>query len=187
MATSSSLPGHRSDCPAGSSTKLPPAPKACHLWIGYDSEYVQRPGSPNGGAPFNEVLSYQVYCIEPITGRHIGRVILANGRRLSLARLIGAAVEASLGAGVVGSWPGAVVLVGHFTLADLCALRDFHRLKNQLDAIRGTYMTLAQAKRIVVHDSNRNAHAVRLVLRDTTCLAPDGSRTLGALQTWKTT
>jgi hypothetical protein len=181
VQTNSTPPSRLTNSCHGSDGMVARTPAARTLWVGFDSEYKCQPSDDPEELAHNEVVSYQLYCIEPSTEKSVGKVILAHGRRLSLAQLLASAVEASIEAGIISKWPPIVVLVGHFTLADLCSLRDFSRLKKEFNSIRGTYLSLQGSKKLFVNDSSRNGHAVKLILRDSMCLTPDGQRSLEAI------
>jgi hypothetical protein len=75
-----------------------------------------------------------------------------------------------------------ILLVAHFTRADLGAWRDFPRLKRKFDAVRGTFLTTnaPYTCRLWYHNRKRSCRAsIRLV--DTMLHMPEGFQSLKAL------
>lgn len=144
------------------------------LLVGFDTEY-KREGD------HNRVLSYQ-YVADNLAGKKWGRVIIAeNGLRLSLSRFLSVAVAHGLTEGHLADWPDKVILVGHFTLADLPAFTDFGSEKYKFDSIRGTFVTIRQDDVVTLWDAQRHKHVVGVTLRDSMLLAPAGQQSLAAL------
>ena len=110
---------------------------------------------------FNEVLAYSVCVLDPETGEYTSSALMATSvskdglseyadwrKRLSLFRLVGAALAGAVGAGILPRDPEGyqITLAAHFSAADLPGLRDFEELtqtrKRYIHAIRKTYVTL---------------------------------------------
>lgn len=163
--------------------RLPSPATTDELWIGFDSEYVERT-DPKTHKAYNEVLSYQTFCIQPLSGKSASQMLYTRdfgGKRLSLGTVVANAVSDCLGSGVLSAWPKWIVIAGHFTVADITALKDFHRLKSRFDAIHRTFTSLTSGRKFCVYDRSRNGHNVNIRLIDTLCLTPTDSKTLDAL------
>jgi hypothetical protein len=122
------------------------------LIVALDTEYARhRDGEDHGELPEaeearrNHVLCYAAMLLDPATGRGASGIIPTEGpehrRRLHLGGLLARLLVAARAAGVIGEIPSRMrlVLVMHFSRADLPGFRDFPRLKRLVDSIRGTY------------------------------------------------
>ncbi|MDP0495708.1 MAG: hypothetical protein Q7Q73_05820 [Verrucomicrobiota bacterium JB024] len=140
--------------------------------LGFDSEWVSR------GAE-NEILSYQWHMITP--GGSGGGIFfvkdLNGGKRLELPAFVSRVLEAAKGKDLFNHYPKALVMVAHFSLADLNAFDDFHTaIKSTFDNVRKTYVSLREPTKISVTDSNGHKREVEITLRDSKIIAPAGSR-----------
>ncbi len=144
------------------------------IFIGFDTEYTRREGQ-------NQVLSYQYYsCLPDGRFEWEGIYYPAPRQRLKVAKFIQAVITDGLNRGTIKKWPRNVILVGHFTLADLTTFEDFEEYKTEFDAIRRTYVTISQDTTAFVYDLHRHKHKIILTLRDTILLAPAGKQSLRA-------
>lgn len=143
------------------------------LFIGLDSEWKTKDGS-------NSVLSYQLFALDALGGSW--RVIYYPKReRYALPVLLGCVILEGLAQKRIKRWPGSVCLVAHFTLADLTALHRFKAMKRFFDAVRKTYVTLKDAVNVRIWDAQRHDHLVKVILRDSLLLAPNGKQSLADL------
>lgn len=161
------------------------------LLVGFDTEFkapnvpVTRADVKAGDAKF-EVLSYQVWCrIYDPAGKapdvEWGGVLYPKkGERIDSGALLRFAVECGIKDGAVSKFPTSVILVGHFTRADIPALSDFKKLTVFMDSVRNTFLTLKEKIWVspLVDDPSL---MLEVQLRDTMLLAPEGSKSLAAI------
>jgi hypothetical protein len=163
------------------------------LIIALDTEYTRhRDGEDWGALPEaetrrNNVLCYASVLQNPSTGHSASGIIHTAGpehrRRLYLGGLLARLLVAAQAAGVLDAIPGRMrlVLVMHFSRADLPGFRDFPQLKRLVDSIRGTYASSERPLiQNVVLPSGRRVRC-SITVRDTLLLAPAGFGTLAAL------
>ena len=163
------------------------------LIVAVDTEYARhRDGEDFGELPEaekrrNHVLCYSVTLLNPTSGRTAIAIIHTDGpehrRRLYLGGLLARLLVAAREAGLITEIPDRLrlVLVMHFSRADLPGFRDFHQLKRLVDSIRGTYAT---SERPLVRTARLpSGRRVRcsITVRDTLLLAPAGFGSLAAL------
>src|SRR4051812_26911943 len=133
----------------------------------------------------NRVLSYQVTILNRTTGQHHSILREPTGptrrHRLSLGHLLAKALLAAKIAGVIKTWPETLVLVAHFTRADLTTLRDWRELRTRVDSVRRTYATTTRPLVLTI-PSPAGPKRISIVIADTMLLAPAGSslKVLGA-------
>lgn len=145
------------------------------LFVGLDSEWQPKNGS-------NAILSYQLFALDALGGPW--RVIYYPKReRYGLPELLASVVLEGLAQKRIMRWPNSVCLVAHFTLADLTALNRFKDMKRFFDAVRRTYVTLKDAVNVRIWDAQRHDHSVKVILRDSLLLAPNGKQSLADLGT----
>ena len=136
--------------------------------IGLDAEWK------NEGSR-NRLLSYQ-WSVH-FRGRECtGIAFYANGDRPRLSELVQQILNEAKREGLFFHYPKRVYLVSHFTLAELSVLKDFDRLKNRFDTIRGSFTSLMEPFPVKITDSNRNQRWIELNLRDSLHLTPQGAR-----------
>ncbi len=162
------------------------------LIIAIDSEYV-REGTKN------RVLCYSFACANPAKPEDIVTHVyhLNNGMRWQmrglLARSIAALLEhgfihrpptkqrRSKGKTVVDQGRLKILLVAHFSRADLPGFADWKKLKRSFDAVRGTYTTTRNATVVTLYPPGRARLEISVTLADTMLLAPNGYQSLRAL------
>lgn len=143
------------------------------LFVGLDSEWKTKDGS-------NSVLSYQLFALDALGGSW--RVIYyPKVERYGLPELLACVILEGLAQKRIKRWPDSVCLVAHFTLADLTALNHFKDMKRFFDAVRKTYVTLKDAVNVRIWDAQRHDHSVKVILRDSLLLAPNGKQSLADL------
>ena len=144
--------------------------------LGVDTEYVQ---APDGGTT-NHLLSYQFCLLTPkgsITGIHYPK----KGKRLKLCHFVAGILQLAGDHEMIDEWPEEVCLAGHFTLADLTAFSDQASLFSKLDSVRRTFLTLEKAIPLKCYDRSRHLHPMKLEVRDSMLLAPEGAKSLSSL------
>ncbi|MDU8943485.1 DNA polymerase [Ovoidimarina sediminis] len=139
--------------------------------IGFDSEYVKR-------GERNAVLSYQ-YAVKTEKGLSKGIVYTSSEKdkdKLTFDQLIARAIMAARDDGVLDrTWPNEVYACAHFSRADFASFKDYKKLSRSLDALRGTYASLAGPLKRSIYDSSRNKHLIDVHCRDTLTISPGGS------------
>jgi hypothetical protein len=142
--------------------------------LGFDAEWQERDGR-------RQVLSYQAFGIGP-DGRTWSAIAFPpDGKRVRLCAFVHAVLAKGVSDGALDGYPEDVVLVGHFNVADLTIFADLKRITKMFDALRRTFASVRQPTVWTLYDKNRNAHRVRVILRDTTHLAPREKQKLADL------
>lgn len=146
------------------------------ILLGFDTEYT--PQDPT----HNRLLSYQFYACN-MRGENEWADIRypLPDDRLSLKDFLTWVIKDGLEKSTITRWPKQVLLISHFSLADLTGFEDFESLKSEFDAIRRTYISLKDEVNCTVYDHNKHAHKIKVILRDSMLLAPGGSQSLKAL------
>jgi hypothetical protein len=182
---------------------------AIDLVLGFDTEYVSehRSAQEGEGLTFdpdalirsgNRVLciSFAIYH-PPTSNRLSGAVNLppSRSRRWSLKQFIEQVLQAAEAQGLITAErfreaddrkpkrrcdPIRIILVGHFTRADLPGFSDFSKLKKKFSAVRKTYVTIATPYVFTARPGRHRAQ-VSITLRDTRLLAPEGFGSLAAI------
>lgn len=149
-------------------------PSSPRLVIGLDTEY----------APVdkltNRILSYQFFASTP-DAEWLGIFYPTRKRRIKLARYIGSIIKIGQKEGLIKGWPEAVYCCGHFTLADFTAFEDMGGLCRKMDSVRRTFLSLAKPIKITCYDASRHKHKVKVHVRDSMVLAPNGMGSLKSL------
>ena len=148
--------------------------------VGFDAEWVDASHEDHDLPPdtSNRILSWQLFLLNPNTGRSCGIFVEPkSGRKASrklLTTLIGQVVSKALKEGVLDRIPSRIILAAHFSRADLSTLRDFASLKRKVDAVRTTYATTTKPLFVRIPTDQGEAPAsVRIV--DTMLLSPGRS------------
>ena len=157
--------------------------------VGFDSEWVNSALAEkiDGDANCNIVLTYQAVVLNTETRQqcHVMPFVAKPSKRnrLGLAGLLGFALRRAKRLGVITEFPGHVVLVGHFTRADLTALKDWPELKNKFDSVRKTLVTTFKPHKAVVspHSNRSDGVLIKVTLVDTMLLAPAKGSSLAKL------
>lgn len=113
--------------------------------IGLDTEYVERDGA-------NHILSYQWHVLHD--GRKCSGMLLVDGVRQKFSHLLQRILGAAKAAGLFDSYPPAVIVAAHFSLAEMVAMADFQKLKTQLDGIRRTFTSVTRPLIVPIRDGN---------------------------------
>ena len=139
--------------------------------IGIDAEWQTQGES-------NLVLSYQWYGIDGAnswSGIHYPEQD-SRQKRLKLHQWITLMLQPQFKG---RSWPLEMVLVSHFSPAELSVVADFGAIKHSVDLVQGTsFATITRPITLRCTDTNRNQHEVRVHIADTMLLAPDGGKKL---------
>lgn len=155
------------------------APKALNygsdlpLLVGFDSEWATKAG-------VNQILSYQ-YCAYDFVGGPWHGIYYPDGTRYSLTSLLSCIILQGLQQHHIRKWPGTVILLTHFSLADLTTLTSFKQLKKLFDAVRRTFVSVKDSVTCKLWDLHRHGHKVTVILRDTMLLSPNGKQSLADL------
>ena len=158
------------------------------LIVGYDTEFKSPKGLSRddiaAGKAKYEVLSYQVYCklvdpSRPDAPEWGGVFYPAKGSRLKFADLITFAVWKGVSSGKVNAVPRNILLVGHFTRADMPALFDFGELAQRFESVRNTFVTLKEIK--LEYPFADAPVDLSVSLRDTMLLTAAGAKSLKAI------
>lgn len=163
-------------------------PQKHSLLVGFDTEF-KSPGGPvsseeiHAGRAKFEVLSYQVFCrvFDPASElpeiEWSGILYPDKGERVTVKELLQFAIAKGVEAKAVSKVPTDVVLVGHFTRADVPAFADFKQLVPFLDSVRNTLLTLRETISVSPVDEDPSI-TLKVALRDTILLAPEGFKSL---------
>lgn len=158
------------------------------LLVGFDTEF-KTPSAPvsseeiREGQARYEVLSYQVFCrvFDPASKlpavEWSGILYPEKGERITVKELLQFAIAKGVEAGAVATVPTDVVLIGHFTRADVPAFADFKKLVPFLDSVRNTLLTLKDSICVLPVDDDPTV-TLKVELRDTILLAPEGFKSL---------
>jgi hypothetical protein len=129
----------------------------------------------------NQILSYQ-YCAIDRRGRAWKQLIAPPaGERITLRNFLKQAVQVGLERQYIDEWPKVIHLIGHFTMADIPGFKDFSGVKTQFDALRRTFVTLEKPFIGKLAFTKGHCHSVKVFLRDTMLLAPQGEQSLKKL------
>ena len=140
--------------------------------LGFDSEWVDRGGR-------NEILSYQWHLITPAgSANGIFLKIDFEGKdRLTMKRFVGKVLEDAKNHSLFKQYPKSLVLVAHFSLADLNAFDDFQdAIKATFDTVRKTYVSLRKPVKLKVTFKGNHTREIEVTLRDSMLIAPAGSK-----------
>ncbi len=139
--------------------------------IGIDAEWQTQGDS-------NLVLSYQWYGIDGTdswSGIHYPE-LNGNQNRLKLHQWVSLTLQDHYKG---RSWPTEIVLVSHYSPAELSVVGDFGSIKTSIDLVQGTsFATITRPLDLRCYDTNRNQHTLRVHIADTMLLAPDGGKKL---------
>lgn len=129
----------------------------------------------------NQLLTYQFYAQLPGRGEWFAVLKSAEGSRITLQQFLATVVQLGMQAGILTDWPTEIILLAHFTRADLSMFWDFPNLRLRFDSVRNTFATLRKPYKLTLWDQQRHGHPVTVVLRDTMLLTPGGELSLAAL------
>jgi hypothetical protein len=147
--------------------------------VGFDAEWVNAAAVDDElPASDNNILSWQMAVVDPATDRIVTNIFYATNStkrgRLSLSSMLGAVLRQAMEEGVIAEPPGdanwRITVVGHFLRADLTTLRDFPRLKSDVDSVRKTFATTSRPT--IRGVLGRKAS---ITFSDTMLLSPGGS------------
>jgi hypothetical protein len=129
----------------------------------------------------NQLLTYQFYAQLPGGGEWFAVLKPAVCSRVTLNQFLATVVQLGMQAGILSDWPTEIVLLAHFTRADLSMFWDFPKLRLRFDSVRNTFATMRKPCKLTLWDQQRHGHPVTVVLRDTMLLTPGGELSLAAL------
>jgi hypothetical protein len=149
----------------------------------YDSEWERN----KVDARFNNTLAYQWSALCQTAP---GKWVMCEGihftkeseewKRLSSAQYLGIVLQ-SLGFGYKTAMNLPVLLLGHFTLADLSQFADRKDFNQRFQEVRHTLVTLRGSVTAAATFGQRHSAKVQLALRDTMLLAPQKQESLEAI------
>ncbi|HEY8360214.1 MAG TPA: hypothetical protein VIL30_22400 [Ramlibacter sp.] len=175
--------------PAGRRPKGAQGP-AKYLLIGFDTEYQSIDAVTqqqiDGGEARNEVLSYQFWVklltreAEADARETSGIIVPDEGERISMAEFFVAAVGTFASEHSLVPLPSDILLVGHFTRADLPAFEDFRQnAKDFFSNVRNTFVSIDMVQKIELKDEHSgDTTEFHIKLRDTLLLAPANAKSL---------
>lgn len=154
-----------------------------YLIIGFDTEFktpeyhFNRQDIEAGYAKYR-VLSYQFHAKTECGQEWKGICCTEGDERMTMEEFL----TFALGKGVkdhgIEKLPHTIYLVGHFTRADIPAFADFQSLTSLLSSVRSTFANIDHSIEIFVGDETSGYARVRVVIRDTMLLTPQGSKSL---------
>ena len=155
------------------------------LIIGFDTEYVRVSEKDN------RIVSYQFALFNPRTGKRASGLITPNGprhhHRFSLGGCLGRVLAFAEENGFVDTEDGRlppkvrILIVAHFSRADLPGFRDFRRLKRRFTILRGTYATTERPAIFDVQVMHGRRRRISVTLCDTRLIAPASAGSIKAL------
>jgi hypothetical protein len=156
-----------------------------YVLVGFDTEYLV-PESPvsndeiRAGTAKYTVLSYQFHCLLASGESWSGIAIPEDGTRMSLGELLIFALGSRPDRPEAPLLPRTVLLVGHFTKADIPAFSDFADIRKVVAAVRNSFVS-TDANLEFITETKTGPLELDVRLRDTFLLAPTGSQALSAL------
>jgi len=148
--------------------------------IGWDSEWEPIRSAKTR----NQAVSYQWSALhqKALGEWELGEGIhyVENDERLTSAQYLGKVLQ-SLGLGYRKAKDKHVLLLGHFTLADLSLFADRTTFNRHFQEIRGTLVSLRGYVNVNVSFEGRHAAKIHLSLRDTMLLVPQKQSSLEAI------
>jgi hypothetical protein len=127
----------------------------------------------------NRLLSWQLSVARKRTAGRVASLIVepsgpTHRHRLTLATLIAKALKKALDEGVIDAYPDRIILVAHFSRADLSTLRDWKHIRRKVDSVRRTFATTTRPLVLRVSTPS-GSKRVSVIVCDTMLLAPAGS------------
>ena len=152
------------------------------LIVGFDTEFQTPDAIPqgllDGVVGKYTVLSYQFHCIHPNGTEWNGICCPPTGERMSLNEFCVFALASGKKAGIHGTLPRKILIVGHFTRADLPAFSDFKTLQSYVSNVRSTFISIDGGRKVLMHFPDASHVDLKIVFRDTMLLTPQTSRKL---------
>lgn len=153
-----------------------------YVIIGFDTEFQAPDAIPqallDGVSGKYTVLSYQFYCIHSSGKEWAGICCPPNGERMSLNDFCVFALASGKQAGIQSELPHKILIVGHFTRADLPAFSDFKTLQAYVSNVRSTFISIDGGRKFIVTFPDASHVNLKVVFRDTMLLTPQTSRKL---------
>jgi hypothetical protein len=127
----------------------------------------------------NRLLSWQLSVARRGAPDNAASVILepkgpTRRHRPNLETLLGKALQKALQEGIIDSYPDRIVLIAHFSRADLSTLGDWKSIRRKVDAVRRTFATTTRPL-IVEIPTPFGRKRLSVIVCDTMLLAPSGS------------
>ncbi len=161
-------------------------PRSQHLLLGFDTEYQSlsefftKDDVAAKKAKY-EVLSYQFHAINHLGAEWDGIAIPDENKRLTFSDFITWVIAKGVALG--HEIPKTIVLVGHYTRADIPAFDDRRKLQPHLSNIRNSLVSrgLPIKVRYLIDGKEDHFVEVSVYVRDTILLAPAGRKSLAEL------
>lgn len=161
--------------------------RSAYLLCGFDTEYqsyrFDQEDIRSGKAKY-EVLSYQFYADNRQGYQWEGIAVPDTRQRLSLTEFLIFMLGAAAAAGQ--KLQRTIVMVGHYTRADLPAFSDRGQLWNHLNNVRNSLVSPSVPINVRIpfgadKDDDENTVELKVYVRDTMLLAPAGRKSLSQL------
>ena len=153
-----------------------------YVIVGFDTEFQTPDAIPqgllDGVLGKYTVLSYQFHCIHSNGTEWNGICCPPKGERMSLNDFCVFALASGKTAGIQGNLPRKLLIVGHFTRADLPAFSDFKTLQSYVSNVRSTFISIDGGRKVLIHFPDATHVTLQIVFRDTMLLTPQTSRKL---------
>lgn len=157
-----------------------------HLLLGFDTEYQTlqeffKTGEVRSGLGKYEVLSYQFFAINYTGGEWSGIAVPDQRQRMSFTDFIIYAI--SKGVALGEKIPKTIILVGHYTRADVPAFDDSKQIFPRLKNVRNSLVSVSAPIKVRVFfgEGETKSTDINVYVKDTMHLAPTGSKSLAAL------
>jgi hypothetical protein len=156
------------------------------LIIGFDTEYRSKQvvftrDEIKQGLAKSEILSYQFHCIYNDTKTWSGICCPEKDQRIDIGTFIIFALAKGIQQKLIKKIPRKVILVGHFTRADVPAFEDFKSLTTSISGIRNTFISLDIPINLEIQFPRSENITISIMLRDTMLLSPGTSKSLSAV------
>ena len=168
-----------------SKSKKTPA-NSSYVIIGFDTEY-KTPDHPlelediKAGKGNYRVLSYQFHCETNAGVKWSGIACPKDDERMSFGQFLVFALASGIRDKAITMLPTNIYLVGHFTRADVPAFADFRDLIQIVNNVRNTFISIGRYVAVDIKFHGKKNVRLKVSLRDTMLLAPEGSKSLSAL------
>jgi hypothetical protein len=150
------------------------------IMVSLDAEWVDgRHAEVSLPSNENRLLTWQFSIARRgASNRATSGILEAKGptkrHRISLQSLLSAGLTRAINEGVIDTYPGRIVLLAHFSRADLSTLRDWKNIRRKVDAVRRTFATTTRPL-ILTLQTPSGPKRLSVIICDTMLLAPAGS------------
>jgi hypothetical protein len=154
-----------------------------YLIIGFDTEFktpdyhVTREQIVGGNAKYR-VLSYQFHAKNHNGEEWKSICCTQNNERISISEFLTFALGMGARNKGIKNLPSTILLVGHFTRADLPAFSDFNTNKEYFSNVRNTFISDNNYMSINLENNEGCVANLKVIIRDTMLLTPQSSKSL---------